>query len=46
MKTPLAELDGDEMTGDLARLWEGDAPACTVDTEAFIRAIRARTESI
>jgi isocitrate dehydrogenase len=36
----LAVIEGGTMTGDLAGLWQGETPARTVNTRAFLAAVR------
>ncbi len=40
----IATIEGGTMTKDLAGLWEGDIPATTVDSRAFLEAIRDNLE--
>ena len=40
----IATIEGGTMTKDLAGLWEGDIPATTVDSRAFLKAIRDNLE--
>jgi isocitrate dehydrogenase len=37
-------IEAGEMTGDLALLWEGDAPAKKLNSLAFLQAVRGRLE--
>ena len=40
----IATIEGGTMTKDLAGLWEGDIPATTVNSRAFLEAIRDQLE--
>lgn len=40
----IATIEGGTMTKDLAGLWEGDIPATTMDSRAFLEAIRDQLE--
>ena len=40
----IGTIESGVMTGDLAQLWEGDAPAQKVTSTAFLKAIRAKLD--